>query len=172
MAGVVDSFVKMIREIVGLPADPGSPPDIMRLGLYRSRVDVCQSDGSACDVTPDDKRISPEKNVPVRVGIPGAVAVVAPGAIVLLGWTGGDPSKPYCVPSWESGATVTKVIIKAAIVYAGDESGAKALVTKDDFDAHTHLPGAITAPVGGGTCTGNSGAPTAPSAGTTKFKAV
>jgi hypothetical protein len=170
--GLVDGFREAIRVLLGLPADPGQPPDLMRLGLYRARVDVCANDGSTVDLTPDDKRISPEKNVPVRVGVPGLVAVVSPGAIVLLGWDGGDPSKAYCVPSWEAGATVTKLIVKATAVYIGDEAGAKALATKDDFDTHTHLPGAITAPVGGGTCTGNSGAPTAPAAGTTKLKAV
>lgn len=136
--GLVDGFREAIRVMLGLPADPGMPPDLVRLGLYRARVDVCQSDGGHVDVTPDDKRISPEKNVPVRVGIPGSYAVVSPGAVVLLGWTGGDPKLPYCVPSWETGATVTKLVIKATTVYLGDEAGTDALVKKSEFNGHTH----------------------------------
>lgn len=111
--GLAEDFVRLIRRIVGLPEDEGTPPDLMRLGLYRARVDACASDGSTMDVTPEDKRISPEKSVPVRVGVPGSYAVVQTGATVLLGWERGDPARPYCVPSWESGATVTKLVINA-----------------------------------------------------------
>jgi len=122
--GLVDGFREAIRVLLGLPADPGQPPDLMRLGLYRARVDVCQSDGQHCDVTPDDKRLSAEKNVPVRVGIPGAQAAVAPGAVVLLGWERGDPARPFCVPSWESGATVLQLILNAVALYLGAQAGA------------------------------------------------
>lgn len=124
MAGVIDTLRATVRGALGLPADPGAPPDLMRLGLYRARVDAVAADGSTLDVTPEDKRISAEKGVPVRVGIPGAVAVVQAGAVVLLGWERGDPGRPYCVPSWESGATVTKLVLKASTVYLGDEAGA------------------------------------------------
>ncbi len=160
---LTDGLRKMIRAAVGLPLDPGEPPDLMRLGLYRARVDKCASDGSKLDVTPSDARISPEKNVTLLAGVPGAVATMSPGAIVLLGWERGDPAKPYCVPCWEQGATVTKLVLKATTVYLGEESGAVALVTKTDFDSHTHL---FTGP------SGPVGAPTAPAVGTTKVKAV
>lgn len=124
--GVSETFVKVVRKIVGLPADPTQPPDLMRLGLYPARVDNCASDGSTCDVTPTDKRISAEKNVTVRVGIPGAVAVVSPGAIVLLGWERGDPGAPFCIPAWSLGATITKLEIG---------SSPDAVATKADLDA-------------------------------------
>lgn len=121
MGGPVDEFRGAARAAVGLPADPGEPPDLMRLGMYRARVDSAAADGSTLDVTPDDKRIAPEKGAPLRVGIPGAVAIVQPGAIVMLGWERGDSSKPYCEPSWESGATVLKLQINAqALELAGN----------------------------------------------------
>ncbi len=108
---LIEGFKQTVRAILGLPVDPGQPPDLMRLGHYPARVDVCASNGSTCDVTPDDKRISPEKNVPLRTSIPGGVAVVQPGAIVLLGWERGDPSKPYCMPAWDSGAVLSSLTI-------------------------------------------------------------
>lgn len=121
---LIGGFKQAVRAILGLPIDPGQPPDLMRLGLYPARVDVCASDGSTCDVTPDDKRISPQKNVPVRVGIPGAVSVVAPGAVVLLGWERGDPAKPYVTPAWTAGATVNELVLNATMAYIGAKGGA------------------------------------------------
>jgi hypothetical protein len=100
----------LVRRIVGLPDDEGAPPHIDRLAHYRARVDACASDGSTLDVTPEDKRISPEKNVPLRLGIPSMTVVVQPGAIVWISWDAGDPKKPHCLPCWET-AMVTKVII-------------------------------------------------------------
>lgn len=94
----------------------------MRLGLYPANVDSCASDGSTCDVTPADKRISAEKNVKVRVGIPSTVAVVSPGATVLLGWERGDPGSPYCMPGWGIGATVTKLQLNAQAIEIGGNS--------------------------------------------------
>lgn len=110
---LVSKMVVSIRQAVGLPADRGAPPDLMRLGLYRATVVTATADGKFADVQPEDSRIAPEQNVPIRVGIPGTVAAVAPGAIVLLGWEKGDPSRPYCAPHWESGATVLTLNLNA-----------------------------------------------------------
>jgi hypothetical protein len=117
---IPEYFVRLVRSIVGMPLEPGRPPLYDRLAMYKASVVNCAADGSTCDVRPEDKRISPEKLVRVRVGVPGVQAVVAPGAIVLMGWERGDPSRPYCVPSWESGATVTKLVVNAQAVYLGD----------------------------------------------------
>lgn len=106
---LVTKLRSTIRACLGLPVDPGAPPDLLRLGLYPSTVQVCAADGSTCDVRPLDARLPGLKNVPVRVSPPGSVAVVQQGAIVLLGWEGGDPARPYCAPVWYSGATVTKL---------------------------------------------------------------
>lgn len=113
-------------------------PTYDRMALYPCEVKKCASDGSTVDVTPDSPRVKPAQGVRVKVGLPGAVAVVQQGARVLLGWEGGDPAKPYVVPSWESGATVTKLVLKATTVYLGDEAGAEELVKKSEFNGHTH----------------------------------
>lgn len=125
MADVIGKLRATLRAAIGLPQDPGQPPDLMRLGLYRSTVVSCAADGSACDVQPEDSRIAGAKNVPVRVGVPGLTAIVRQGAIVLLGWERGDPSRPYCVPAWEPGAPVTKLAFSAnTIELAGNSSAA------------------------------------------------
>jgi hypothetical protein len=69
---------------------------------------------------------------------------------------------PYAA-LWQGGESPIKVVLKGAMVYLGDESGALALVTKTDFDSHTHL---FTGP------SGPVGVPTSPAIGTTKVKAV
>lgn len=163
--GAVDVFRNAVRAALGMPRDPGDPPDIMRLGLYRARVDSCAQDGSAMDVTPDDKRIPPAKNVPVRVGAAGLVAVVSPGAMVLIGWERGDPERPYCVPSWESGATVQKLVVNAQQVFLGAENGAKELATKDHIHTFSYASGTA------GTATGSTNTPSGPGGLTTITKA-
>jgi hypothetical protein len=131
MAGVADSFVRLVRRIVGLPETPGQPPDIMRLGLYPASVVAQNADGTV-DVRPTDDRIGGEKNVKVRVGIPGSSASVAPGSIVLLGWERGDPSKIFCMPAWDAGAQLLSLTI-------GDAAG----------DSITLANGVVTIKVGG-----------------------
>lgn len=148
LGGVTDALRRMVRAALDLPVKPGTPPSIMHLGLYRARVDACASDGSTVDVKPDDSRISAEKGVKLDVGIPGAVATVQPGCYVHLGWRGGDPGQPYCIPCWDTGATTIKLVLKAQTVYLGDEAGAEALCRKSDFDNHTHAFGSIACSTG------------------------
>ena len=45
-------------------------------------------------------------NVPIRTGIPGAKATVAPGAKCLLGFEEGDPQKPY-VALWGENVVIS-----------------------------------------------------------------
>lgn len=106
----------VVRAIVGMPEDPGQAPIIDRLAWYEAQVTAWASDGSTCDLTPFDSRISPENGVKVLVGIPGSSSVVQPGptALVMLGWERGDPGKPRCIPIWEAGAPVTKLSLAAA----------------------------------------------------------
>ncbi len=112
----VNALRSFVRACVGLPDDPGKPPLIDRLAFYRAQVVSASSDGKTLDVKPEDTRISAHQQVPIRVGIPGATAVVTPGAVVMLGWDGGNPKLPYCVPHWESGATVTKLTFDAQVI--------------------------------------------------------
>lgn len=169
---LADEFRALVRKVLGMPEDEGEPPQIDRLAHYRARVDVCAADGSTVDVTPEDTRIAPKKNVPLRVGIPGSYAVVQSGAIVWVGWDRGDPAKMHAVPTWES-ATVTKLVLKATTVYLGDESGTDALVKLSEFNNHTHqVPSSYTAPSGGGACTGTAtAAKPAAATGTTNVQA-
>jgi hypothetical protein len=157
---IVEKFRATVRAAVGLPLDAGAGPDLMRLGLYRATVQACAPDGSTLDLSPEDARIPGIKQVPVRVGIPGAVATVQPGAVVLLGWEKGDPSKPYCAPSWESGATVTKLVLSGQTVILGAESGAQFVALSNKVNTELgKIASALSnlnAPSGGGTCTGNT----------------
>lgn len=127
MGLISDELRALVRRILGLPDNPGQPPDLIRLGLYRARVDVCSSgeDGTTLDVTPEDSRISPEKGVPLRLPFPCVIAV-ATGAIVHIGWEKGDPGRPYCAPIFEDGATLVSLTIG---------SSAERVVTSSDIDA-------------------------------------
>jgi hypothetical protein len=167
--GLTDHFRRAVRACLGLSGEPGDPPLIDRLALYRAEVKAASSDGQRLDVQPSDPRVPGEQNVSVRVGLPGAVAVVQPGAVVLLGWERGDPGRPYCVPSWESGAIVQKLVVNAQQLFLGAESGAEALVRKSEFEAHTHPPGSYV--VGTSAVAGTSGTP-ASITGTTNVKAT
>lgn len=129
---ITQKLRNVVRAIVGLPEDPGQPPQIDRLAWYRAQVTACASDGTTCDVQPEDPRISPENGVKVLVGIPGLVGVVQVGAVVHLGWERGDPARPRCVPIWEMGATVQQLILNAAAIYLGGQSGAQAAARQND----------------------------------------
>lgn len=161
-----------VRAIVGLPVDPSAAPHIDKLALYPAEVKAASSDGKTLDIQPADERFSGMQRVKLRTGIPGAVCIVqpAPGAIVLLGWEGGDPSKPYCIPAWDAGAHATKVLFVADMVLVGQESGAQKMVRGDDLmqriqniedkvDHHTHAVTG-TCPFGGGDLAGGTAAPT------------
>lgn len=97
-------------------------PSVDFLGTYRARVVAQSADFRTVDVVPDDRRIAGERGlskVPILLGLPGCTVNVAAGCYVRLGWRGGDPRQPY-VTSWESGASVTGVVLSAdAIDLAG-----------------------------------------------------
>ena len=64
-------------------------------GAYEYRVTSC--DGGYCDVKPAAAGLGlpPISNVPVRVGIPGAIVDVQIGTTVLLAFVNGDPTRPF-----------------------------------------------------------------------------
>lgn len=86
------------------------------LGLYRCRM-VAQS-GNKFDVVPDDPRLPSMSGVTLRHGVPGLSVQVTPGAYLLLGWSGGDPSAPY-VQLWEGGESVTSVQVSSTQIKLG-----------------------------------------------------
>jgi hypothetical protein len=86
MSSTTSLIKAIIERIVGERLD--------YLALYPARV-VSQSiiDGSL-DVQPDDTRLPPMQNVPIRYGVPGVRAEVSAGAQVLIGFEQGNPSRP------------------------------------------------------------------------------
>lgn len=164
---VTEAFRRAVRAAVGL-ADPQLPV-IDRLAFYEATVKVAANDGKTVDIEPTDKRFKPMQGVKIKTGIPGAVAIVEPGAIVMLGWEGGNPKFPYAFPLWAEGASVIKLILKAQTVYLGDEAGADSLVKKSEFNNHSHAFGTLVC--SNGTVSGATAA--APAIiGTTKVKGV
>lgn len=81
-------------------------PQIDYLARYPARVVGQNADGTL-ELVPDDARLPGLSGVPIRIGIPGVTVKVTAGR-VLLGFAGGDPSKPVA-ELWEGGAAVTEV---------------------------------------------------------------
>lgn len=140
-------------------------PELPYLGFYEMRV-VSQT-GQKFDAQPVDSRVQKVipgvKNVPIRLGLPGVTVEVAAGALVMVGFKNGNPQLPF-LHAFGGGETVTKVVVKATQFYAGDETGAKALVTVDEHNAHLHT--------GVQTGAGDTGGVKVSAVGTTRLKAV
>lgn len=114
--------------------------------LYRAKVVRQSGDKRKVDVVPEDNRLPGMAEVPLKLGLPGAKVTIAPGAWVLLGWDGGDPSKPHALV-FEGGETVLALELKAATVTIEATS-----VTVDALN--TNLGGANLVPVMNGVVTG------------------
>lgn len=84
--------------------------------LYPAKVVVQNADGTL-ELQPDDTRLPPHSQVPIRLGIPGASVKVAVGARVLLGFAAGRPDLPIAT-LWETG-TVTELTISGATIKLG-----------------------------------------------------
>lgn len=145
-----DAIARVVLGVLGVDPDAGHVPRLDRLALYRARVHAASSDGQFLDVTPDDARIPPMSKVPLRVGIPGAVAVVEPIAYVLVGWEAGDPARPYCLPSWEHGASVLRVTLVADQIEL-NAAGKQPVARKTDPVRVTIPPGTVVIAAPGGT---------------------
>lgn len=77
------------------------------LALYPCTVVAQRADGTL-DLRAEDPRLGSPASVPYRT-LRGLSVTVAPGARVLLGFEGGDPSRPVAL-FWELGdATVVRV---------------------------------------------------------------
>ena len=80
------------------------------LAMYPCQI-VSQNSDSTLELKPDDARLPPYSNVPLRLGIPGCTVTVASGSRALVGWYAGDPSKPFAA-LFES-STVIKLNVSA-----------------------------------------------------------
>lgn len=128
-------------------------------GLYRATVVRCHADEQTLELKPDDPRLPPLTDVPMRHGLPGCKVDVPKGAPVLVGFEGGDPSAPYA-GLWSAGSAMT-------LVQMGSDGGSQFVALEnlvavelnevksaiDTLDqklvAHQHLsaaPGSATAP--------------------------
>lgn len=108
------------------------------LALYPARIVSQRPDGSL-DVVPEDERIPPMTEVPIRYGIPGIAVKVTSGR-VLIGFEGGDPRYPVAT-LWDASAlreiritATTKVVLDCPNVNIGDEDGAPIARVGDPVD--------------------------------------
>ena len=106
---------------------------------YVARV-VSQSADGTLSVVPDNDKMPPMTEVPIRYGVPGVSAKVESGARVLIGFEGGDRRRPIATV-WESAALTelrivskTKVVVDCPDVSIGDESGAPIARVGDPVD--------------------------------------
>lgn len=73
---------------------------------------VSQNGDGTLELKPDSALVPGHSAVPIRYGIPGVKATVASGGRALLGWDGGDPSKPIALLYDQS--TLTSLTITAS----------------------------------------------------------
>lgn len=64
--------------------------------FYAATVASQNGDGSL-ELKPTSARLPPMSRVAIRYGIPGVAVTVHPGANVLVGFAGQDPSSPYAL---------------------------------------------------------------------------
>lgn len=111
------------------------------LALYPARVVAQHSDGGPLDVVPDDARVIVPRGIPYRT-LAGVAITVPAGSRCLVGFEGGDPSKPYA-SLWELG-DVTKLVLASGTHRAAREGHAVRV---------TFPAGSTFALSGGGTAT-------------------
>jgi hypothetical protein len=138
------------------------------LALYPATVSRQAANGSL-DVLPDDTvvRGAGFSGVRLKTGVPGMAATVPAGTRVLLGWEGGDPSRPYAA-TWEQGA-VTAVVFDGgsqAVAREGDsvDAGTLSGVAGGNPVTFTYIPAGggvpivlATIPLTGGAITSGNG---------------
>jgi len=109
------SVLGRLREGLGgfidalLGRSPSSPARWDHLALYPCTVDAQAGDGTL-DLRPDDAVMSGSglSGIPLKTGLPGWEVSVSSGTRVLLGFEGGDPSRPYAA-LWEHDGDVDEL---------------------------------------------------------------
>lgn len=107
-----DRMTSAIRRLV-----KGAQAPIDYLGLYFA--DVVSQAGSTIDVRPDDLRIPSMAGVPLFAGMPQWQVQLNEGGRVLIGWSGGNPSKPYAL-AFNADVSASTVKLLANRVIVGD----------------------------------------------------
>lgn len=130
-------------------------PRIDYFCLYRARVVTQSLDDGSLDIVPDDDRLPSMSGIRFRPGIPGVTIAVRPGSSVMVGWSEGDPSQPFCSLYEGSEPDVKAITISADRITLGATSGAqpaaKGQTLQDYLEA---LAAKLTAHVHAGVTTG------------------
>lgn len=92
---------------------------------YPARV-LAQSEDGSLELKPDNPRVPGLSKVPLRLGLPGVRVNVLPGARVLVGFEGGDPSRPVAA-LWERPSCVEMALDPSATLLLGDGATQAAL---------------------------------------------
>jgi hypothetical protein len=115
------------------------------LALYPCRVVAQRADGTL-DLQAEDPRVGSPASIPYRT-LRGLSVEVSAGARVLLGFEGGDPSRPVAL-LWELGdATVVRVNNgDVKVARDGDDVSASAAMTAWMTAVNARLAGSPTPP--------------------------
>ena len=110
------SFAKCVR---------ASLPRLNYMTLYQGRLVKHDPVTHLVDVLPDDPDVPGMQGVPYKLGLPGAVLSLLPqGTTVMVGWSGGDPSQPFCcLPG--GGEHVGSMTLNADQLTLGGDTGAQ-----------------------------------------------
>jgi hypothetical protein len=101
----------------------GALPDLEYRAWWEATID--HQAGNTVDLAPDAGELVPTMgSVPLAFGIPGVTAEGASGGRALVGWAGGDPSKPRAF-AFDPEINVTKLVIAAVALFLGAEAGAE-----------------------------------------------
>lgn len=112
MSTLLDELRRLVTTFIGRRLD--------HLALYPAIVVQQRADGTL-DLTPENNTVPSCQGVPIRSGVLGVTVEVPAGRRVLLGYAGGDPSRPYAA-LWEEGD----------VTYAKVNGGSRHAARKDD----------------------------------------
>jgi hypothetical protein len=113
------------------------------------------ADFATVSIQPDDPDWPPLSDVPLRLGVPGAIARVTPGASVLFGFEGGKPDQPF-VLLWPSGEGLTRLTLgdgstgsaEGCVARVGDAVGGQLTIVAAQAGPLATLTLTYTPPVG------------------------
>lgn len=160
MSHALDALRAIVEGLVG--------PRLDHLALYPCTV-VAQRASGGLDLQPDDARVPPCADVPIRHGLPGVTVTVPAGGRVLLGYAGGNPALPYAT-LWESGSVTTITVNSGTAKAARDGEAVTSSTAMDAWitavsgllnapGAVIGAPGSVTPPTGAiGAVSGGSSA--------------
>ena len=131
--------------------------------LYPSRVVGQDGADFSLELIPDDTKVPGLSGVPIRLGLPNATVKVANGSRVLLGFEGGDPSRPVatlwdtssCTELRLNGTTIVLNGGTAKVARVGDSISAT--IPAGTVKDHTGVTNATDIPLSGTITSGANG---------------